>query len=277
MKSGPWYDVPGWVTGEVNLPLDPAVLQSDTLRSDLRRIRKNALSYHVTKNTEHFNDFYGHMYVPYVTQAHGDSAVILPHETMRAYFKNCELLRVLRAGQPIAAVLIAYDQPIPRLCSMGIRDARREFVRDGAIGALYHFALGYLQEKGFTKACFGLSRGFLLDGVLQYKRKFGMRLSRAGNEWFAMRILSDGPATRGMLRHVPLVIERDGLLFGVVFLDTDTGVVSEEDFLRLDKRFFVEGLSRLLVVLLNDSMPIAAIPPALAERIAVCHISDMVR
>ncbi len=275
LKPGRWLYIPGWVKGDVDLPLSPRVLQTETVRSDLRKIQKKSLQFRVTRDIDDFDDFYDRMYVPYITQAHGDSAVIAPHEAMRASFKDCELLLVLWEGNPIAGMSISYAQATPRLCSMGIRDANRDFVRDGAIGALYHYSLRYLQEKGFGKVNLGLSRSFLLDGVLRYKKKLGLRLSRAGKEWFAIQIVDDTRASRKMLEDTPLIIERDGLLFGVVFIDVDQNGLSENDFFRLDKQFFMEGLSRLLVVPLGDPTDSVPVPPGLVERVAVRRLPHL--
>lgn len=275
LKPGRWLYVPGWVAGDIDLPLSPRVLQTETVRSDLRKIQKKSLQFRVTREIADFDDFYDRMYVPYVAHAHGDSAVIAPHEAMRANFKDCELLLVLQEGNSIAGMLISYSQATPRLCSMGIRDANRDFVRDGAIGALYHFSLRYLQEKGFGKVNLGLSRSFLLDGVLRYKKKLGLRLSRAGKEWFAVRVLEDSEVARRLLRETPVVFESDGALYGAVFADAKADPFSDEDFERLDKQFFMEGLSRLLVVPLGDSSFKAVVPPELAGRIAVCRASDL--
>lgn len=277
LKPEQWFYVPGWVAGDVELPLDPGVLRMETVRSDLRKIGRNALQYHVTQDLRQLRDFYDHMYVPYIAQAHGDSAVIMPYESMKAAFPHCELLLVMQADEPIAGLLISYSDAVPRLWSLGVRDADRDLVRAGAIGALYHFSLRHLCEKGYARANLGLSRAFLHDGVLQYKKKLGMRLSRAGREWFAVRTLDDSKATRVLLRETPLIVERDGLLCGLICVDASADQLSEEDWERLDRQFFMPGLSRLLVVPLGGSCDMQKIPARLAARIAVCSASDILR
>ncbi len=277
LKPEQWLYVPGWVAGDVELPLDPGVLRMETVRSDLRKIRRNALQFHVTHDLEQLRDFYDHMYAPYIAQAHGGSAVIMPYESMKAAFPHCELLLVMQADEPIAGLLISYSDTAPRLWSLGVRDANRDFVRDGAIGALYHFSLRHLCEKGYARANLGLSRAFLHDGVLQYKKKLGMRLSRAGREWLAVRILDDSKATRVLLRDTPLIVERDGLLYGLIFVDASADQLSEEDWERLDRQFFMPGLSRLLVVLLGELSLDVAVPAHLAKRITVCSTSDVLQ
>ena len=275
LKPEQWLYVPGWVAGDVDLPLDPGVLRMETVRSDLRKIRKNTLRFHVTHDLKQLRDFYDHMYAPYIAQTHGGSAVIMPYESMKAAFPHCELLLVMQADEPIAGMLVSYAGATPRLWSLGIRDANRDFVRAGAIGALYHFSLQHLQEKGYAKAHLGLSRAFLRDGVLQYKKKLGMRLFRTGREWFAVRILDDSGATRTLLRETPVIVERDGLLYGLVCVDASADQLSENDWERLDRQFFMPGLSQLLVIPLGGSCDTQKVPAQFAGRIAICRISDV--
>ncbi len=277
LKAERWFYVPGWVTGDVDIPLDPDVLRMETVRSDLRKIQKNALRFRVTREVERLKDFYEHMYAPYVAQAHGASAVIMPYESMKAAFGDCELLLVTQADDPTAGMLISYSDAMPRLWSLGIRDANRDFVRDGAIGALYHFSLQHLQEKGFARANLGWSRPFFHDGVLRYKKKLGMRLSRAGREWFAVRMLEDSPRTRALLRETPLIVERDGLLYGLVCVDMGADRFSDEDWERLERQYFMEGLSRLLIVPFGESSDDVTVPAHLAERITVCSALELFR
>lgn len=277
LKPERWLYVPGWVAGDVDLPLGPDVLRTETVRSDLRKIRRNALQFHVTHDLKQLRDFYDHMYAPYIAQVHGGSAVIMSYESMKAAFPHGELLLVMQADEPIAGLLISYSGTTPRLWSLGVRDANRDLVRAGAIGGLYHFSVQHLCEKGYAKANLGLSRPFLRDGVLQYKKKFGMRLSRAGREWFAVRILEDSEATRTLLRETPLIVERDGLLYGLICVDASADRLSEEDWERLDRQFFMPGLSQLLVVPLGGSCDTQKIPPRFAGRIAVCRTSDILQ
>jgi hypothetical protein len=270
-----WLLVPAWVSGEVDCVLDPAVLKMETVKSDLRRIRRNSLGFRVTRDVEQFEDFYRHMYVPYVTDAHGDSAVVTPYASMKMSLEDSELLLVTKEDQAIAGLLISYSQAGPRLRSMGIRDANKEYVRDGAVGALYHFSFHYLREKGFDRVNLGLSRPLLHDGALRYKKKLGMRLSRVGKEWFAVRVLEDSKAARMLLEETPLIFERDGLLYGLICADASAARFSDKDLEWLDRQYSMEGLARLLVISLGCPCHSATVPPELAERITVCRAVDV--
>jgi len=274
LGSQKWISIPSWVVGELDIPLSPRVLATDSVKSDLRKIRKNTLRVEVTKDIQHFEDFYGSMYIPYATQTHGASARIRSRDILLQAFRNGELLLVSKQGERIAGVLIRYSEAGPRLLVLGIRDGNREFVRDGAIGALYHFAFRYLADKGFTKVGLGKSRAFLKDGILKYKKKLGMRLVGSSEGYFYLRVPQDTEVSRALLKDNPLILEDDGLLYGAVFTDANASQFSDEDFKRFDKDFFMEGLSRVSVVPFDGASAAGAAPPELAQRIDVCRASE---
>ena len=79
--------------------------------------------------------------------------------------------------QEIAGSLIAYKGHNARLWCFGIKDANPDYVKMGAFGALYYFSFQYLKNKGFKQVGVGGSRPFLNDGVLNYKKKWGLRIT----------------------------------------------------------------------------------------------------
>jgi len=269
-----WINIPAWVVGEVDLPLPRHVLASENVKKDLRRIRKNALTYEISHDMRQFDDFYHRMHVPYIAGAHGDSAIVDSYDQAKRAFKGNELLLVMAEGEPVAGGLIDYSETVPRLVMAGVRDGSRELVRAGVIGARYHFTLRHLASQGYTKAGLGKSRAFLQDGVLRYKKKLGMRLIRMAEGCFYLRVFDGTPAVGEFLRENPLIFERDGVLHGAVFVNGDVGQLSDADTAQLDKRFFVEGLSRLWVVSLGKSSRSLTVPPGVAERITVCAASE---
>jgi hypothetical protein len=272
-----WISIPAWVVGEVDLPLPRHIRTSGNVKKDLRKIQKNALSYEVSQDVEQFDDFYHRMHVPYIAKAHGDGAIMNSYGDARKAFKGSELLIVTTGGEHVAGGLIVYSEGVPRLAMAGVRDGSKELLRTGVIGARYHFTFDHLANQGYTKAGLGKSRAFLQNGALQYKKKLGMRLVGTANGCFYLRVSGRTPASETFMRENPLILERDGVLYGVVFVDAHVGQLSDGEFVQLDKQFFMHGLSRLLVVPLSDSMPIASVPSELASRVAVCPISDMVR
>jgi hypothetical protein len=269
LGPGKWLYVPTWVAGELDIPLAPDVLRAETVRSDLRRMHRNALTFEVTRDLPSLDDFYHHMYMPYISQVHGASAVVMSYETMKAQFRKCELLLVKKQGLAIAGALILHARTGTRLWCLGVREPSGQFIADGAISAVYHFAGQYLQNKGLHRMGLGLSRAFLRDGVLRYKKKLGMRLVDAASEYFAFHVPRDTPAARTLLKNTPWIFEENGSLYGAVFVENGQTPLTEQDFRRLHREFFLEGLARVLVVPLDTEVPPATPPHELSDRITV--------
>lgn len=270
------YYIPAWVSGEVDIPCSSSVMNYESLKSDLRRIRRNALVYEVTRETQYFDDFYYNMYVPYITKSHGSSVHVTPYHAMRKEFQDCDLLLIKKQETYIAGILIVYSKSGPRLWRMGIRDGNPQCIKDGAVGALFHFSFKYIEDKGFAKVGLGLSRSFLRDGVLRYKKKLGQRIIDTDSNVIVLRVLKYTPATNGFLVSHPFIFENRGSLYGAVFVDTDKPL-SGQDLQRINKDYFHPGLSKLFICFLQqcDKVRQEQVPPELSERIVLCSVEDM--
>lgn len=280
LRSKNWFKIPYWVFGEVDIPSDPKVTKDSSLKSDFRRIRKNSLQFEITQDAQHFDDFYHNMYVPYIMRAHGSSAYINSYEYMSAEFKKCELLLVKKQQKRIAGLLIAYEKEEPRLWSLGVRDANQEYLKDGAVGALFYFSMCYLNEKGFTKVNFGQSRAFLNDGVFQYKKKWSQRIVGTSLEWFAFKVLSYTAPVKAFLQENPFIFENKGVLNGALFVDGEKPL-SLKDFKNIDKKYFHSGLDKIILYSLThddavnqENVP-QNVPPELSKRIVLRSLKDI--
>jgi hypothetical protein len=246
IKNGSWIFIPYWVEGVVDLPLGPEILKSSTVRSDIRRIRNNGLVYEVTRDEKLFDDFYWNMHIPHVTTAHEKTFLLHAFEIKRRLFKRCELLLVKKEDRHIAGMEIGYYRKCPDLIVLGILDGDKLYVREGAMGATYLYSLQYLGEKGCDKCGMGLSKAFLRDGVLLYKRKWGQRLVNTHPEQFGLKVLKDNEGARAFLANNPFIFEHEGGLDGAVFVDTEQQL-SPESLDRIFQDYFHPGLSKLVV------------------------------
>ena len=255
LGMGNWFYIPVWVDGTADLPLKPEIRKKKTLKSDLQKIKKNAFEFEVVQDREQFDDFYYNMFTPFIRKAHGDSAYILPYEKMKKQCKDekGELLLIKKGHAYIAGMLILYTKNTPRLKSLGIRDGNLAYVKDGVISALYHFSLQYLENKGFSTVSYGFSRGFLRDGVLQYKKKWGHRVDTISVNIFALRVLSFTEATKAFLKNNPFIVEDKGVLDGIAFLDEEK-IDSPEKLEQLTKVYAYPGLSRLCCYVSETTM-----------------------
>ncbi len=276
LGSNNYFYIPNWLFGEVDIPSDPTVTKDSSLKSDLRRIRKNSLQFEVTQDEQHFDDFYHNMYVPYIERAHSKSAYINSYDYMRAEFQNCELLVVTKEEKRIAGLLITYEKAEPRLWSLGIRDANPEYLKVGAVGALFYFSMCYLNEKGFEKVNFGQSRAFLNDGVFQYKKKWSQRIVGTSRDGFALKVLSYTDAAKTFLKENPFIFESDGSLQGAIFVDVDKPL-SSKDFKKIDKKYFHSGSAQIIMYRFphDDAVNQESVPPELSKRIILRSLKDI--
>ena len=239
------FYIPGWIFGEVDISDNSSLLKNSSVQSDLRRIRKNGLDFEIRKETDQLDNFYHNMYVPYISKAHANSAIIMDYDFMVHEFGKCDLLLIKKEHLYIAGCLISYRENEPRLWSLGVKDANTTYIHDGAIGALFYFAVRHLKELGYKKVNFGLSRPFMNDGVLRYKRKWGLKIISADKIGFMIAPLSLTEGMKGFLFNNPFVFLNGGKNFnGAVFVK-DERSFTENDFKRLYKDYYFQGMSSL--------------------------------
>jgi hypothetical protein len=268
-RRNDWFLLPDWVLGEVDLPRDAAATRR--VRGALQKIRQNSLGFQVTRDPRQFDDFYSNMYVPYTRKTFGNCAYIYSHRILKRIFLSGDLLLVEREGKTLAGVLIDYEDSTPHLFLLGVRDADRAAVRDGAGGAaLFYFGLQYLQEKGHEKALLGWSRPFFRDGVLEFKRRWSQVICDSRYWGFGLRVLSPTLAVKSFLRNNPFMFKQDDLLYGAVFLDADKPL-SPRDVQQITKDHLHAGLSGVKIYRLPQGAARVPAPAAeLPERVELC-------
>lgn len=276
IRSNHWIYIPEWVNGEVDIPNHPEATKSSSLKSDIRRIRKNSLRFEVTHDPKQFDDFYYNMYLPHITKTHANSAVIVTYEHMRRKFNICELLLVLKNENHIAGILIIYEKTGPCLWSLDIRDSNPEYIKSGAVRALFYFSLLHLKDKGFKHVNFGTSRAFTRDGVLRYKKKWLQKIVGTSANWFALKLLSRSEAVNCFLQQNPFIFDSNGALNCAVFVDGDF-TLTLEYIKKIDKQYFYPGLAKLIIYRLGhgDTVGQDNVPPELSNRIVIRSAGDM--
>ncbi|MFM2082582.1 MAG: hypothetical protein RL380_1273 [Verrucomicrobiota bacterium] len=278
-----WFFLPGWVTGEVALPLPERVAKSEKVKSDLRRIRRLQYEFVITHGAKAHREYYRTMHLPLVRQSHGDTASFDPLAEIRPHFTRHELLLVRKKAAPTAALggaMILYERGVPRLQTFGIREGDPALAHDGTLCALYHFSFQHLTDQGCTRAHTGRARPFLRDGVLRYKRKWGNTLTGSFWHWyspgFALKILAYTPATKAVLAHNPFIFETSGQLHGAVFTEA-ARPLARDLVTQLVKDFFYPGLARLVIHCFQprDARRPDELPPELADRVVIRDADEL--
>lgn len=221
LKGGSDICLPLWVDCEVELCEERTYATCASLRDDLRKIRKYDLTWTSAESESEIHHFYERIYWPTVTSSHG--AAVLPasrEKRLRQYARgDIDLVNVVFDGNVVAGVTIDYRDRIPALRDVGVLDGSPEIKKMGAITAANLFAMDFLTERGHSCVRFGLSRSFLDDGVLNFKRKFMPVVTDGSGECILLAIRELNAPVRSLLRASACITWQDGKLCRTYFRD----------------------------------------------------------
>jgi len=267
-----YFNVPFWISTLADISADTSLLwRSKNVKNDIRKIRNNGLSFEITQDRSQFDNFYYNMHLPYAVAAHGNRAILGAYYYMKKEFKKGELLLIKKENQYIAGALLVYKNMQALAMFLGIKDGNFDYVKEGAIAAIYYFRTRYLKEKGYKKIDLGLSRPFLKDGVLRYKRKWGGRQISC-SPWvdgaYYVEPLADTPGLRAFLTNNPFIFIDKGKINGAIFVDCERGF-SQEAIAAIYKDYYFDGMSKLYIYQFGNStnLPRRISTPQFSDRI----------
>lgn len=267
------FYIPFWVYGEFDFSVDnSSFFKKETLKSDVRKIRRNNLHYEVTDEPNQLHNFYYNMYTPYIVKAHGNRARIWSYDTVkRELRKHGKLLLVKKGKEYIAGILLRYKKNNRvKLCVLGIKDGNINYVKDGAIAALIYFSAHYSAEKGFARIDIGGSSSFLKDGASRYKKKWNQRISNKAKWGLLIKPLSKTDGMKGFFLNNPFIYKDKAGLNSALFIASDQSF-AEEDFAKIYKDYYIEGLSKLVIYRFGeaDSGLRHIVPPEFSDKITI--------
>jgi hypothetical protein len=190
-------------------------------------MKKGNFEYTISKDPTDFDFFYNNMYIPYIMNRHGDCGLKVSFERMKNSFENGELLFIKQKGKAIAGVIIDYKvmNGTPRTTQLGVLRGDFDYVRKGALIAIYYYTIEYLREKGYKKYSVGLARPFINDGMLNHKLYWGANIVCERSKAFLLCILSNKKCIKDFLLNNPFIcIDKKRLI-----LENFTNVNSKED------------------------------------------------
>src|SRR5262249_17790985 len=160
--------------------------------------RRAGLTPSLGRDPEEVRRFLREWYAPYVRERWGLAYAGLDATTVRHLPRYAELLWIhRRGGDRIAGVLLEPQGPALRMLVLGMLDGDAR--RDGALAAVYCFALAEAVRRGRAVLRTGGARPVLSDGVLEFKRKWGAGLRAARQQdYVAVTLGSWSPAVRAL-------------------------------------------------------------------------------
>ncbi len=262
------FNIPIWVRGELDFSVTSASQKKISIKADLSKIKKNHLSYIVTKDPKLFDFFYYEMHVPHTSQAHGKAAHTVTYEEMQENLDSSDLFLVKKDDEYIAGGIILYKTGRARAWANGVKDGNPDYVKMGALSALYYFNFLHLEKNGFKNIHIGSSKAFLNDGVLQYKKKWGMRLTGTRGGHFVVSVLKFSEGAKSFLTNNPFIQSCDNELTGTYFFDSDKAP-TEEQLRKIYKRNHLPGMNYLRLHPLTKMQETIKIPDDLKDNIRV--------
>jgi hypothetical protein len=272
-----WFHIPLWIRGEINISgdINSIIRKQSSLRSDLGRIKKYDLVFETTNEESKFCDFYHDMYLPYIKKRYRDTAWIESYRTMKKEFSKCDLMLVKSKGETIAGGIIAYKRFKARLWCIGVNQGNPDHVKEGALGALTYFTIKYLKDKGFESVDFGGSRPFMKDGVLNRKKKWGMRITEKSDRCFILKLLQNTSGVKGFLINNPFIFNDDKGLVGAVFVEKEL-LINDNFVEEICNRYYYPGLLKIAIFVIDGGDFIkSTISEHLQDMICVRSAKDL--
>lgn len=252
---GGTFWIPEWVGGEIEFAETERLKQtSGRLQADLRRLRKLPHHIETTRAPSEIYRFYCEFYEPYIRATFGPGACLSSWAEVKAHLGQSELFWVMQDRERLAGQIVLYEPERVRAWCLGVKTGGRQLVRAGVIAALYDGEIRHLAGNGYTRLHVGASRPFLTDGVLRFKRKWGMRLvdHSARGLLFMPRRASE--ALRAFLASNPFVcVNGSGKMQASAFVErSDAGNLAQ-----LERELLPSELGRAFVYELHDGGAVA--------------------
>jgi hypothetical protein len=120
--------------------------------------------------------FYDKIYIEYICKRHSDPTILKKVLLEKDLGTSGELCFLKTDGKIVAGGFSTLINGTYCLMTMGLTDDAT--ARDDTVAALYYYGILRAKERGASTVDFGLSRPFIHDGVVKYKRKWGGKVER---------------------------------------------------------------------------------------------------
>ena len=250
--SDDYIAVPEWIGGWMAVPADPDrhSRRNKSLKNDRRKALASGISCRITRDDAAFEAFYHTMYVPFSENRYGEEGVVANIHQLRRVFRHGGLVLAEREETPLAAALFARQGSLFKLVVLGTRMGEWAPVKLGVFWAIYAFCLRHAGRIGCRTIDFGASRANLYDGVLRYKRKWGVAL---GEKWnarhyflFYWNALDD--RLLNFFQQNPLIFEKNERLWGLMSPFGAAGEAPGSDTVNMARHAWMPGLQGLYVL-----------------------------
>ncbi len=189
----------------------PGPAPSHSLREDLRKIARAGFTLTQTTAPDEWATFARRMVVPHARARFGAHAWIPSDRLLRDLMRAGTLHLVSLDGEVVSGICSVASGERLWLPLSGVRDGDPALFRRGASLATFALVFAWARAQGYGRVDAGRTSPFLLDGVLQLKRKWGL-LPEADPLGRVMAVRVGSEAARLAFAREPLLVEtEDGL------------------------------------------------------------------
>ena len=210
-SAAEYLRVPEWIRMVAPVPASDDNILSRHAKRAMRTIRKNGLTWRITRDPAELETYIARDYEPYISRRYGADAYVRPRRWLRTRFRNGGLLWVEQTGVPIAGLLFEMRSGVFLHLTTACVNADEHLLRLGAIDATYLF--GFHAARSFGLATMDMlgCRSCLHDGLFRWKRKWGGAVADKPDNIYDLlvRWTTATPAVMRFLAESPLIF-RDG-------------------------------------------------------------------
>lgn len=168
-----WLRVPEWIRMMAPVPTTPGDFAASSARSDLRRVRKNGLTWRISHDPGELTTYLHRDYYPYTRLRHGEDSFVLSPRRMRQSFRRGGLLWVEKDGALLAGLVFEHAPPMLRMSTVACVEADARHLQLGALAGAYLFSFEYARSRGLEALDMRGSRPCLGDPLFFVKHKYG--------------------------------------------------------------------------------------------------------
>lgn len=267
--TGAGFHLPIWTRTEITLADALGRMnKSKSLKDDLRRIRKYGIVSEVSCDAADLHAFYERIYTPYILGRHGELSLLDSWNDFTRIAKNGELILAKgRGGEVIGGILMGRNRERIYARAIGLTGSDRTILKTGVMSALYLACFERARVHGYDRVGFGLTAPFLNDGLLRFKRKWGLRLLNEFQQGIWLQFNNATAAVGSFLVNNPFIYRDAGNMYGLIFTAADE-LMNDENRSALHSRYYLHGMDALHICGIDPATGKAQFPQAAPVRVA---------
>lgn len=248
---GAYLAIPAWINAVLHVPGDTRDLArgNHSLKVDLRLVKRGNFQAQVTQADSDLAFFYESLYVPFMRRRHADLAFVRDEFWLRHRCRKGGILWISQAGKRIAGGLFERRGQVLHAWAEGVLSGDPALLKQGAAAALYFHMITYARQQGCRYVDFGATRPCLGDGLLRYKRKWGMTFTEKPDNHYSFLVQWNewNKAVASFFAETPLLYRGHAGLSAVTSVPSGVAA-TEADAIRAHHAFWTKGLDRLCII-----------------------------